>query len=300
MTPRPPIMAKLLFPGISVITAGPALGHDMMIDAETLNQVQLLGEASEPVKVLANHSNDIEKIVGMLYGFRIDGNRVRADLELLSNHPDVEYFSELLQKLPDQIGFSISFSGIPEEDENGMRLARVTDLLSVDLVTEAAANASVYSAPVDKTVRLMTENKLAEVTPAAEAAPAAPAAPEAESVKLAEPTLSDINTKLDTILALLASDMSNTPKDEQMSAPVAEPAPEPAPAVEPTPAPVEMAAKVEETKLEAARAVTPLVAQPEATVDPLSQFLSMPQGNERRKFLLENKTTLRALARNRS
>ena len=293
-------MAKLLFPGISVITAGPALGHDMMIDAETLNQVQLLGEASEPVKVLADHSNQIDRIIGMLYGFRIDGNRVRADLELLSNHPDVEYFSELIQKLPDQIGFSISFSGIPEEDDNGTRLARVNDLLSVDLVTEAAANASVYSQPVDKSVRLMTETKVEAVTPAVEAAPAAPAAPVAEAVKLAEPTLADINTKLDSILALLVAsespDLGNKPKDEQMSAPVAEPTPEPQPAA----APVELFAKVEETKLEAARAVAPLIANPEETVDSLSKFLALPNGNERRKFLFENKTTLRALARNRS
>lgn len=263
----------------------------MMIDAETLNQVQLLGEASEPVKVLANHSNDIEKIVGMLYGFRIDGNRVRADLELLSNHPDVEYFSELLQKLPDQIGFSISFSGIPEEDDNGMRLARVTDLLSVDLVTEAAANASVYSAPVDKTVRLMTENKVETVQPAVEAAPAP--APEAPAFD-AKAAIENLSTRLDEALAKLAE------LSAKFSAPVAEPVAAPAPVVEPAPAPVEMAAKVEETKLEAARAVTPLVAQPEATIDPLSQFLAMPQGNERRKFLLENKATLRALARNRS
>jgi len=243
------------------------------------------------VKVLANHSNDIEKIVGMLYGFRIDGNRVRADLELLSNHPDVEYFSELLQKLPDQIGFSISFSGIPEEDDNGMRLARVSDLLSVDLVTEAAANASLYSAPVDKTVRLMTENKLEEVTPAVEAAPAP--APEAPAFD-AKAAIENLSTRLDEALAKLAELAS------KFSAPVAEPVVEAAPVVEPAPAPVEMSAPVEETKLEAARAVTPLVAQPEATIDPLSQFLSMPKGNDRRKFLLENKTTLRALARNRS
>lgn len=280
-------MAKLLFPGISVITAGPALGHDMMIDAETLNQVQLLGEASEPVKVLADHSNQIDRIIGMLYGFRIDGNRVRADLELLSNHPDVEYFSELIQKLPDQIGFSISFSGIPDEDENGTRLARVTDLLSVDLVTEAAANASVYSQPVDNTVRLMTETKVEAVTPAVEAAPApAPEAP-AFDAKAAIDTLS---ARLDEALTKLAELSS------KLSAPVAEPAPEPTPAV----APVELAAQVEETKLEAARAVAPLVANPEESVDPLSKFLSMPKGNDRRKFLLENKTTLRALARNRS
>jgi len=280
-------MAKTLFPGISVITAGPALGHDMMIDAETLNQVQLLGEASEPVKVLADHSNQIDRIIGMLYGFRIDGNRVRADLELLAAHPDVEYYSELIQKLPDQIGFSISFSGIPDEDDNGMRLARVSDLLSVDLVTEAAANASVYAAPVDKTARLMTATQTETTQPAATAAPAP--APEAPAFD-AKAAIENLSTRLDAALAQLA----------ELSAKLTATATEPDPDPEPATAPVAMSAKVEETKLEAARAVTPLVAQPEATIDLLSQFLAMPQGNDRRKFLLENKTTLRALARNRS
>jgi phage head maturation protease len=280
-------MAKLLFPGISVITAGPALGHDMMIDAETLNQVQLLGEASEPVKVLADHSNQIDRIIGMLYAFRIDGNRVRADLELLSNHPDVEYFSELIQKLPDQIGFSISFSGIPDEDENGTRLARVSDLLSVDLVTEAAANASVYSAPVDTRTRLMTETKTEATIAAPEVAPVP--APEAPAFD-AQAAIATLTSRLDEVFAKIGEIAG------RLSAPVAEPAPEPTPAV----APAELAAKVEETKLEAARAVAPLVAQPEESVDPLSKFLAMPKGNDRRKFLLENKTTLRALARNRS
>lgn len=282
-------MAKLLFPGISVITAGPALGHDMMIDAETLNQVQLLGEASEPVKVLADHSNQIDRIIGMLYAFRIDGNRVRADLELLSNHPDVEYFSELIQKLPDQIGFSISFSGIPDEDDNGMRLARVSDLLSVDLVTEAAANASVYSAPVDSRARLMNTTSEATIATPEVAPVPAPEAPAFD----AQAAIATLTARLDEVFAKIG-EISG-----RLSAPVAEPVPEPEPAV--TPAELSVPAKEDKVLAEtlqlAAKAAAPLAAQPEESVDTLSKFLSMPQGNERRKFLLENKTTLRALAR---
>lgn len=283
-------MAKLLFPGISVITAGPALGHDMMIDAETLNQVQLLGEASEPVKVLADHSNQIDRIIGMLYAFRIDGNRVRADLELLSNHPDVEYFSELIQKLPDQIGFSISFSGIPDEDANGMRLARVSDLLSVDLVTEAAANASVYSAPVDSRARLMTDTKPEATIATPEVAPVP--APEAPAFD-AQAAIATLTARLDEVFAKIG-EISGW-----LSAPVAEPASEPEPAITPAElsVPVKEDKVLAETLQLAAKAASPLAAQPEESVDTLSKFLSMPQGNERRKFLLENKTTLRALAR---
>jgi hypothetical protein len=61
-----------------------------------------------------------------------------------------------------------------------------------------------------------------------------------------------------------------------------------------------MASEKSATELEAARAAAPLDATPEDSVDPLNKFLAMPNGNERRKFLLENKTKLRALALNRS
>lgn len=254
-------MAEKKFKGISVITAGPALGHDMVIDETTLEQVVELGNASAPVKVLANHSNDVGAILGMLENFRIDGPRVRADLELLQNHPQAEYYAELLGKLPDQLGFSISFSGIPRTAEDGTALADVRDLWSVDLVTRAAANKSIYSAKtVDKAREPMTENKELKAEATAEAAPVAPAAPAAEPAKLAEPTLSDINAKLDAIMAMLQADASEDVVEEPMAAkadeknleaavaeaPVAE-----EPKAEPVPEPVAAEAKIEEIKAEA-------------------------------------------------
>jgi len=196
-----------------------------------------------------------------LTSFRIDGPRVRADLELLENHPQSEFYAELLSKLPAQLGFSISFSGIPRTAEDGTVLADVRDLWSVDLVTRAAANKSIYSAKtVDSKTIAVTENTPApeaKLEAAAEAAPAAPAAPVAEPAKLAEPTMADISAKLDMILAMLAPaesdempEMGDKPKDEAMSA-VVEEAPAAETAQDKQPETVSAEAKVEEIVAEA-------------------------------------------------
>ena len=228
-------MAEKKFKGISVITAGPALGHGMVIDAETLNQVVEKGNEAGQVKVLSDHSSSVSNIIGYLENFSLDGGRVRADLTLFESHEGFAYFSELISTLPGQIGFSISFSGIPREAADGTQLANVQTLFSVDLVTAPAANPTgVYSARVDSKHQAMantaTTQEVKLETPATEAAPVAPAAPVEEIVKLAEPTLSDINAKLDAIMALLAADASEDAAPEMPAAP-------------------EMSAKAEETKL---------------------------------------------------
>ena len=240
-------MAEKKFKGISVITAGPALGHDMVIDETTLEQVLELGNANAPVKVLANHSNDVGAVLGFLTSFRIDGPRVRADLELLENHPQSEFYAELLSKLPDQLGFSISFSGIPRTAEDGTVLADVRDLWSVDLVTRAAANKSIYSAKtVDSKTTPVMETAIpapeAKLEAAAEAAPAAPAAPVA--VFNAEEAIAALAAKIEELSKKLT----------ELSAPaVAEVIEEAPAAAEPVkdeqPEPVAAEAKVEETKL---------------------------------------------------
>lgn len=216
-------MAQKLFKGISVITAGPALGHEMVIDATTLEQVVEMGNEAGQLKVISDHSGSISCILGYLENFRLDGGRVRADLTLLESHSDFSYFSELLTTLPGQIGFSISFDGYPEAADDGTRLARLKFLASCDLVLRPAANPTgVFHARVDsKNNSVIKNTQTQEVkleTPATEAAPAAPAAPVAEPVKLAEPTLSDINAKLDAIMAMLTTDAVSDVVEEPMAA----------------------------------------------------------------------------------
>jgi hypothetical protein len=233
-------MAEKKFKGISVITAGPALGHGMVIDAETLSQVVERGNEAGQVKVLSDHSSSISNIIGYLENFSLDGDRVRADLTLFQSHTGFSYFSELISTLPGQIGFSISFSGIPRSSEDGTTLADVQSLYSVDLVLTPAANPTgIFHALVDSKQKAMTENlpaQEAKLEALAEVAPAAPAAPDA---KMAEPTMTEVSAKLDALaikldalIALQQADIAGEQGDD---------APE---SVAPA-----MASKVEETKL---------------------------------------------------
>jgi hypothetical protein len=155
-------MAELKFNGISVATVGPALGHEMFVDDVTLLQAEQAGKAGSPVKVFVDHDESIDSLIGLLNNFRIEEDQLRADLELLSAHPQAEFYAEILSKAPGRVGFSMAFSGKPEE-LGEKRFARVENLVSVDLVSRPAANregvfrAGSEPAQVDTSAEGMTE-----------------------------------------------------------------------------------------------------------------------------------------------
>jgi hypothetical protein len=217
-------MAQKLFRGISVITAGPALGHGMVIDADTLEQVVQAGNDLGQVKVLSDHSSSVSNIIGYLENFTLDGGRVRADLTLFESHEGFAYFSELIGTLPGQIGFSISFSGVPRMAEDGTQLADVSTLLSVDLVTQPAANPTgVYSARVDTRKSLNMDTTVKESAPVIETAPAAPAAPAFN----AEQAIAALSARIDELVGKFAAKFEAVVKEAPAvaEAPVAEEAP---------------------------------------------------------------------------
>jgi len=225
-------MAQKLFKGISVITAGPALGHGMVIDADTLEQVVQAGNDLGQVKVLSDHSSSVSNIIGYLENFTLDGGRVRADLTLFESHEGFAYFSELIGTLPGQIGFSISFSGVPRMAEDGTQLADVSTLYSVDLVTTPAANPTgVYSARVDTRKSLNMETSVKEIAPVIEAAPEAPAAPAFN----AEQAIAALSARIDELVGKFAAKFEAVV--EEAPAVAEAPVAEEAPAVEAAPAP---------------------------------------------------------------
>ena len=225
-------MAQKLFKGISVITAGPALGHGMVIDADTLEQVVQAGNDLGQVKVLSDHSSSVSNIIGYLENFTLDGGRVRADLTLFESHEGFAYFSELIGTLPGQIGFSISFSGVPRMAEDGTQLADVSTLYSVDLVTTPAANPTgVYSARVDTRKSLNMETSVKESAPVIEAAPEAPAAPAFN----AEQAIAALSARIDELVGKFAAKFEAVV--EEAPAVAEAPVAEEAPAVAEAPAP---------------------------------------------------------------
>jgi len=128
--------------GVSLITEGPALGHGVMVDAETIAQVKAAADKYEGgLKVKLDHSGGAGDIIGYIDALRIDGRKLLGDLHLLENSPHREYVLEIAEKIPDTFGLSIAFSGPVEvgSDKRTM-LQRCTEIYSVDLVSEPAAN----------------------------------------------------------------------------------------------------------------------------------------------------------------
>jgi len=153
------------FPSISVITAGPALGHGCFIDATTLQQVLQLGNENAPLKVFPDHNETVTDLIGAMSNFYLDGDQVKADLDLIEENPLSGYYAKILDIFPDQLGFSIAWTGGLEEID-GQQFARITDLTSVDLVSQPAANeGGLYSAKIGS--RKLKASKAAKSSQAA-------------------------------------------------------------------------------------------------------------------------------------
>ena len=86
--------------GVSVVTMGVAEGHDMKIDATTLSQVKAAADQHASLQVKIDHWSGFEGIVGTLQNFSIEGDRLRADLHLLDNHPARARVLEMAEKMP--------------------------------------------------------------------------------------------------------------------------------------------------------------------------------------------------------
>lgn len=154
-----------LISGVSVITQGVAKGHNKQVDFTTLEQVKKAAEAfKKGLKVKMDHHSGISDIVGYLRNFRIDGDKLVADLQLLRTHPQREYIMEIAQEISDGFGLSISFSG-EHEQVQGVTFARCSEIYSADLVTEPAANSGgLFEKPQPVVDTLQKPNEPTEIS----------------------------------------------------------------------------------------------------------------------------------------
>lgn len=256
-------MAELKFYGISVATVGPALGHEMFVDDVTLLQAEQAGTTGSPVKVFVDHDESIDSLIGFLSNFRIADDQLRADLELLGSHPQAEFYAEILTKAPGRVGFSMTFSGKPEEIGE-QRFARVENLVSVDLVSRPAANpdgvfrAGSEPAKIDTPAEGMTENIESK---------------EVEfDAKAAIEALTEVVSKLQESVEAIAADKSEPAVEAEAPAVEEVKAEEAAPAVE-NEALSALSAKVAELEIAlAAKGADAVTSSGAASEDPVEQF----------------------------
>jgi hypothetical protein len=205
--------------GVSVITKGIAKGHDLIVDETTLAQVVKCGNgAKNGIKVKVGHDSGVEEIVGRLTNFRIEEDKVLADLELLSSSPRRDFIFEIAQKTPEAVGLSIAFEGKPEA-ANGQQMARCTRLRSVDLVDEPAANPDgLFEVAVDETPKV--ESMKDEPKP--EAMAAEPPAPTVDDrLGALEAAVNEIKAMLASLVAEETSEAPEAPATPEAPAEMA-------------------------------------------------------------------------------
>ena len=262
-------MAALKFEGISVATDGPALGHEMFVDDVTLLQAEQAGQAGSPVKVFVDHDESIDSLIGLLNNFRIEQDQLRADLELLSAHPQAEFYAEILSKAPGRVGFSMAFSGKPEE-VGDRRFARVENLVSVDLVSRPAANregvfrAGSEPAQVDTSAEGMTENSASDKVEF--------------DAKAAIEALTEVVSKLQESVEAIAADKSEPAEAEVVAEEVKSEEAAPAPEAAELSA---LSAKVAELEIAlAAKGSEAVASNAAASEDPVEQFKAASESKD--------------------
>jgi hypothetical protein len=148
--------------GVSLITGGlEAEGHGLTVDDKTLAELQSCAKTRGKVPVQLDHGSGISSTCGYLTGFRVDGNKLRGDMHLLTSHEETPRILERAEKMPDCFGLSVAFKGPPKGVPigAGKMAARCEKLLSVDLVTRPAANEGLFSVPekVDRNANGMAQ-----------------------------------------------------------------------------------------------------------------------------------------------
>lgn len=146
--------------GVSLITMGSARGHGLEVDEKTLTQLrESLECVPKPgIKAKLNHRSGVEAVFGYINNFQIAENKLIGDLHMLKNHKDYNQTMEQIQTMPGQIGLSVAFQGDKEPGKDGKVYARCKRIVSVDLVSDPAANPDgMFESKVDNDIQYMNE-----------------------------------------------------------------------------------------------------------------------------------------------
>jgi len=150
--------------GVSLISVGEALGHELFVDDDSLDTI-LRAIDGEKIPAYITHrgalfEDRLTREIGMFTNFRTEGDRLMADFEAFDSfrEDDARKYNrlfEMAEKMPERFGLSIVFSATqawatPEGDveiggrpENALfdfPSIRVEEVSSADFVDTPAAN----------------------------------------------------------------------------------------------------------------------------------------------------------------
>jgi hypothetical protein len=131
--------------GVCVLRKGEARGHGLHVDDETIRGMLESARGKAQIPCQLDHGSGVENTVGFLADFRIQGEKLVADLHLLRTHEETPRLLEKAQRMPRAFGLSAAFAGCGEAQSGGKKAARCHDLKSVDIVTQPAATDGLFS-----------------------------------------------------------------------------------------------------------------------------------------------------------
>ena len=136
---------------VSLISVGPARGHfdvegrQVMVDATTCRQVFDFCLEAGTIKVKIDHGSGVFSIAGWVDNFALSANKVLADLHLYESEKERARVFEIASTNPTHLGISLEFNGQDEVSGNFL-MARCDEVMTAALVSDPAANKSLYQA----------------------------------------------------------------------------------------------------------------------------------------------------------
>jgi hypothetical protein len=136
-------MPEPVIRGASLISIGEAKGHDCFVDATTLRQVYGILEQKRDLKVKLDHESGVMSTAGYADNFKMSNGKILADVHIYESEPNAGRILEIANKKPHHLGLSLEFEG-EDETVGGKCYARASDVSAVALVSDPAANDSLF------------------------------------------------------------------------------------------------------------------------------------------------------------
>jgi len=135
---------------VSLISLGEAKGHrsdktgaKVFVDKTTLEQVYQCCKSCGTIKVKVDHGSGVFSTIGYVDQFTLEDSRVIGDLHIYDSEEESPKIFEIARKNPSHMGLSLEFLGIDEE-MNGRCMARCDEVITAALVSDPAANSSLF------------------------------------------------------------------------------------------------------------------------------------------------------------
>ena len=151
---------------VSLISVGPARGHvdkvtkkPVFVDPTTLDEIMVALSRLPSLKVRENHGSGVGETLGYVDNFIREENQIYGDLHFYDNAENVALLTEIAKKNPTHLGLSLEFSGEDEETPDIMLSRCSTEgVVAVALVSDPAANKSLFSALLNSTDKVTHKN----------------------------------------------------------------------------------------------------------------------------------------------